>query len=170
MKNNIVLIGFMGVGKGSLARELVRETDMFAIDSDDLIESLENRKIKNIFENEGEPYFRNLEQKCANWLADSVDNSIVSVGGGFYKVNNLKSIGKVIYLHSSFDGILNKILNAPNAKKKLKKRPLFKTPEQARELYNLRISDYRAIADKIINVEDKPLSKVLREVLEFMGR
>ena len=44
--NNIILIGFMGVGKGSVAREIVKNSDYIAIDTDDLIESIENKKIK----------------------------------------------------------------------------------------------------------------------------
>lgn len=60
---NIILIGFMGVGKGSVAREVVNNSEYIAIDTDDLIESMQNRKIKNIFHDEGEPYFRNLEKK-----------------------------------------------------------------------------------------------------------
>ena len=168
MKSNIILIGFMGVGKGSLARAIVKKTGMFAIDTDDLIESLENRKIKNIFAQDGEAYFRDLEQKSAKWLNESVDNTIISVGGGFYKVDNLKNIGKIIYLHSSFEAILNKIVNAPNAKKKLKKRPLFKTPEQAKKLYNSRIDSYKSIADKTIIVENKSTEQILKEVLKFI--
>ena len=45
-KNNIILIGFMGVGKGTVARALVKKSDMFAIDTDDLIESMETEKSK----------------------------------------------------------------------------------------------------------------------------
>ncbi len=49
-KNNIILIGFMGVGKGTVARAMVKESSMYAIDNtDDLIESMENRAIKKIF-------------------------------------------------------------------------------------------------------------------------
>ena len=46
--NNIILIGFMGVGKGSVAREVIKHSDYIAMDTDDLIESMENRRIKNI--------------------------------------------------------------------------------------------------------------------------
>ncbi len=82
---NIILIGFMGVGKGTVARALAKESDIFAIDSDDLIESLENRKIKEIFEVEGEKYFRKLEAKTAKWLEKSVKNSIISMEEAFIK-------------------------------------------------------------------------------------
>ncbi len=62
-KDNIILIGFMGVGKGTVARALVKESSYFAIDTDDLIESIDNRKVKKIFEEDGEVYFRSLEKK-----------------------------------------------------------------------------------------------------------
>lgn len=87
---NIVLIGFMGVGKGSIAREVLKHSDYIAIDTDDLIESMSNKKIKNIFKHEGEAYFRKLEKNISLWLENSVQNTLVSTGGGFYKVENLK--------------------------------------------------------------------------------
>ncbi|MEA1923122.1 MAG: shikimate kinase [Pseudomonadota bacterium] len=137
--NNILLIGFMGVGKGKLARELARQTDYFAIDTDDLIESLENRTIRNIFKEKGEAYFRNLEQKVADWLAHSVKNTVISTGGGFIGVDNLNDIGRVIYLQSDFNTISEKIMGSPRAKKKIKKRPLFQDRDKAEKLFKSRL-------------------------------
>ncbi len=131
-ENNIILIGFMGVGKGRLARELATKTDFIALDTDDLIESLENCKIKKIFSKEGEPYFRNIEQKVANWLELHVSNAIISTGGGFFAVENLQRIGTTFFLKSDFDTILREMLEHPKAKKKIKKRPLFQDVEKAK--------------------------------------
>ncbi|WP_275896798.1 shikimate kinase, partial [Campylobacter fetus] len=47
------MIGFMGVGKGTIARALAEKLGVFAIDGDDMIESYANKKIKKIFEDEG---------------------------------------------------------------------------------------------------------------------
>ena len=164
-KNNIILIGFMGVGKGTVARALVKKSNMFAIDTDDLIESMENRKIKKIFEIEGEPYFRALEKKTALWLQKSVNNTIISTGGGFYKQENINKIGKVVYLKSSFQGILDRINNAPNAANKLKKRPLLQNMEEAIKLYNLRASEYEKVAHIVVDVEKKDLKDIVKEIL-----
>ena len=82
---NIVFIGFMGVGKGTIARALIQKTKRFGLDTDDLIESMENRKIKAIFEADGEAYFRKLEKKTAKWLEKNVKNAIISTGGGFFQ-------------------------------------------------------------------------------------
>lgn len=164
-KNNIILIGFMGVGKGTVARALVKASDYFAIDTDDLIESIENRRVKKIFEEEGEPYFRSLEKRCALWLEKSVDNTIISTGGGFFRQENIHTIGTIIYLESSFDGILNRIHSAPNAKAKLKKRPLLSNLEEAKKLYNQRIEDYKKVSDITVNVENKDLNLIVEEIL-----
>ena len=164
-KSNIILIGFMGVGKGTVARALVKKSGMFAIDTDDLIESMENRKIKKIFEEEGEPYFRALEKKTALWLENSVKNTIISTGGGFYKQENIKKIGKVVYLKSSFQGILDRINNSPNAESKLKKRPLLQNMEEALKLYNSRVKEYEKVAKIVIDVENKDIKDIVKEIL-----
>lgn len=164
-KNNIILIGFMGVGKGTVARALVKKSNMFAIDTDDLIESMENRRIKKIFEVEGEPYFRALEKKTALWLEKSVNNTIISTGGGFYKQENINKIGKVVYLKSSFQGILDRINAAPNAANKLKKRPLLQNMEEAMKLYDLRSKEYEKVAKIIVDVENKDIKDIVKEIL-----
>ncbi|MCR1814833.1 shikimate kinase [Aliarcobacter butzleri] len=164
-KKNIILIGFMGVGKGTVARALVKKTDMFAIDTDDLIESMENRKIKKIFEDEGEAYFRNLEKKTALWLEKNVSNTIISTGGGFYKQENLNKIGKVVYLKSSFQGILDRINEAPNAQNKLKKRPLLQNIEEAIKLYDSRVKEYEKVAKIVVDVEKKDIKDIIKEIL-----
>ena len=164
-KNNIILIGFMGVGKGTVARALVKKSNMFAIDTDDLIESMENRKIKKIFEVEGEPYFRALEKKTALWLEESVRDTIISTGGGFYKQENINKIGKVVYLKSSFQGILDRINAAPNAVNKLKKRPLLQNLEEAMKLYDLRAKEYEKVAKIVVDVENKDIKDIVKEIL-----
>jgi len=167
---NIILIGFMGVGKGTVARAYAKEYNAFCIDTDDLIESMENQKIKDIFNTEGEEYFRELEQKCAKWLSLSVKNSIISTGGGFFKVKDLKKIGPVILLDSSFDAILKRIVEHPNAQKKLAKRPLFQDPKEAKKLYKERVKEYKKVADIIINVENKAPNNIAKEIYKVVGK
>ena len=165
-KNNLILIGFMGVGKGTVARKLVSKSNMFSIDTDDLIESLEKRKIKDIFKQNDEKYFRNLEKKCASWLYTSVDNTIISTGGGFYKVDNLKEIGTVVYLQSSFEGIMNRIANSANAIKKFKKRPLLQDVQEAKKIFYSRIEQYENISDVIISVENRDIEDIVNDIIK----
>ena len=165
-KNNIILIGFMGVGKGSIARELVKISDFIAIDTDDLIESMENKTIKKVFADNGEEYFRNLEKKVAIWLESSIKNTLISTGGGFYKQKNIKKIGTIVLLDSPFDNIINRIKAHPNAVKKLKKRPLLSDLDKAKELYNERRPEYLALADVVIDVTNKSAIDCAKELLK----
>ena len=163
---NIILIGFMGVGKGSVAREVTKHSHYVAIDTDDLIESMENRKIKAIFEDEGEEYFRKLEKNVAKWLENSVKNTLISTGGGFYKQTNLKKIGIIVLLDSPFDAIIKRIKAHPNAMKKLKKRPLLADLKKAKELYKLRRPEYLKLADIVVDVTDKSAELCAKELLK----
>ncbi|QOY51538.1 shikimate kinase [Candidatus Sulfurimonas baltica] len=163
---NIILIGFMGVGKGSVAREVVKNSDYIAIDTDDLIESMENKSIKKVFADDGEEYFRALEYKLSKWLESSVQNTLISTGGGFYKQKNLKEIGIVVFLNSPFDKILKRIKAHPNSASKLKKRPLLADMKKAKELYNERLPEYLALADVVIDVTNKSAMDCSKEILK----
>ena len=63
LKKNIVLIGFMGTGKTSVGKILAKRLSRGLMDIDAMIEERERRRIREIFEKEGEAYFRELEKK-----------------------------------------------------------------------------------------------------------
>ena len=167
MKNNIIIIGFMGVGKGTIAREYNKKYNTYIIDTDDLIESKENRLVKKIFKKFGEKYFRKQEQNTANWIENCVDNTLISCGGGFYKVDNINKLGKVVLLDASFEWIHNRLKNAKNAKSKLAKRPLFNNIDEAKKLYNNRVQEYKKVADIIIDVENLTLNEQLEKIYDI---
>jgi len=166
VKENIVLIGFMGVGKGRTARSLAEQTGLFALDCDDLIESYANKRIRTIFSEDGEPAFRELEKKAARWLEKNVYSSVISTGGGFVNVPNIKAIGTVVYLHSDFDSIITSIKAHPNAEKKIKKRPLLQNIAAARKLYDTRLPIYRRVADVEVFMAERPVARVAEEITE----
>jgi shikimate kinase len=170
MTDNILLIGFMGVGKGRTARALAAESGCFALDTDDLIESFVKMKIRTLFAQQGEPAFRKIEQQVADWLEGHVSGTIVSTGGGFYMVNNLKQVGRVVYLHSTLKGILATLNKHPNAAQKIKKRPLLQDMDKARALYQLRLPLYRELADYEVNVEGRRTSEVVAEIRSLLVR
>ena len=163
--NNIILIGFMGVGKGRTARALAEKTGLYTVDTDDLIETMVKMKIRDIFAIHGEPRFRELEQRTADWLRKNVRNTIVSTGGGFYQVRKLRKLGLVIYLHSSVEAIFEAIMQHPKARKKIKKRPLLQDLDQAGKLYASRLPAYRKVAHLEIDVQDRDLREVADQIM-----
>ncbi|MDQ7084785.1 MAG: shikimate kinase [Sulfurovum sp.] len=161
MKNNIILIGFMGVGKGTTARAFSKKYGAFILDTDDLIESKENAEVKKVFAKKGEAYFRQQEQATADWIESSVQGTFISCGGGFYKVDNLKKLGTVVLLDASFEWIHTRLKTAKNSKSKLAKRPLFAQEAEAKKLYKERESMYKKLADVVVDVEHLSMDEQL---------
>ena len=161
---NIVLIGFMGVGKGTVARALAAQSGMFALDCDDMIESYANKKIGQIFKEQGEQSFRKMEAGLAKFLEKSVRCAVISTGGGFYAVKNLNKIGTVVYLKLSFEGIIERLKNSENAEKKFAKRPLLADLQKAAALHAQRDGAYEKKADIVIDVENKSVKKIVKEI------
>ncbi len=163
--NNIVLIGFMGSGKSSCGRLLAKELNWYFLDSDDLIESFENRKIRTIFKDSGETYFREKEMECASFLSTNVKKSVISTGGGFpLFVKNIREIGKIIYLHVPFHTIIQR-LNADE----LSKRPLFDDIDRAMELYEIRHEIYKKSSDIYIEADDE-IERVVKKIVKKLSK
>ncbi|HIE36276.1 MAG TPA: shikimate kinase [Candidatus Omnitrophica bacterium] len=78
---NIYLVGFMGTGKTTVGKILAEKLNKEFVEMDDVIEERESRSIVDIFAQNGEPYFRNLEKQLLKELAKESD-LIVSCGGG----------------------------------------------------------------------------------------
>ena len=154
----------MGVGKGTTARAFTKKYGTYIIDTDDLIETKENKEVKKIFAKRGEAYFREKEQETADWIEKCVTGTLISCGGGFYKVNNLKKLRTVVLLDASFDWIHNRLKTAKNSESKLAKRPLFSQEEEARKLYEEREKAYKKVADVIIDVENLTLDEQLEKI------
>ena len=79
---NIVLTGFMASGKTTVGKKIANKLNLIFYDTDKIIEEQEGKTISQIFEDSGEKYFRELENKLAIALK-SVENAVIATGGGF---------------------------------------------------------------------------------------
>jgi len=143
---NILLIGFSGVGKSKTSRVLAKKLDTYYLDTDDLIETYEDRKIKDIFEINGEDYFRKLEEDVSIHIRQNITNTVIACGGGlpiFFK--DIQALGIVIYLKASFDEIVKAIPQS-----ELDKRVIYKDMTKAKEIFLYRSEIYKQNADYVI--------------------
>lgn len=161
---NIILIGFMGCGKSSVGKKLADRLCYCFCDTDRVIERDNKRSISEIFETEGEEYFRELETKTVKQLIDSVNNCIISVGGGLpIKDGNselLKKLGTVIYLKLTKDTIIQRLEYD-------KTRPLLAGNDREEKIEKLllyREPIYLSTADIIVEVDDKDFEQILDEI------
>ena len=99
---HIILIGFMGSGKSTMGRLIANKFQYAFVDTDHYIEKKEGRKISEIFTDDGEEYFRNLETEVLKELLDSEEKKVLALGGGTpLRAENrelLKKNGNVIFL------------------------------------------------------------------------
>ena len=108
----------MGAGKTTVGMELAKKLNYKLIDTDHSIENDQSRKIKDIFSEDGELFFRNLETLKLKELIN-VENAIISTGGGIILKDENRSILNnlfTIYLKADFENIFNK--NPPLRTKK----------------------------------------------------
>lgn len=157
---NIYLIGMPGCGKTTLGKRLARETNYKFIDLDSYIEKKEKKKISDIFKDNGEDYFRELESKALLSFKNK-DNVIISTGGGIIKNKANKNLmnGLCVYLSVPV-GILEE-----RTSKSKTVRPLLKTKTIV-ELYNERKDLYDYFKDiEVLNVNlDDAISQILKEI------
>lgn len=115
----IYLIGFMGVGKSTIARKLSEQLNISYLDTDHKIESQQKNSISNIFKINGEIYFRKLETTLLHQLKNK---QVISCGGGMPLFNNnmeyITNTGVSIYLKASAEFLFSRLRNEK------KKRPL----------------------------------------------
>ena len=120
LKKNLVFLGMMGSGKSSVGFLVSKKLNVKFIDIDNIIENKTGMKISNIFQEKGENYFRNLEEKTTLKFLKTT-NAVISLGGGGFI--NQKIRNEVLTNHFSFwlnwDSkiIIKKIKNS-------KKRPI----------------------------------------------
>jgi shikimate kinase len=78
----IILLGYMGCGKSTIANRLSKITAIPYVDLDKSIEQRTNLSINEIFEKHGEIYFRKLEREVLIDLLNTPDDLIIGLGGG----------------------------------------------------------------------------------------
>lgn len=164
--NNIILVGFMAVGKTTVGRLLAKRLDFKFLDTDLLIEENEGMSIPRIFESKGEGYFRKKESELLDQLKGS-GGTIISTGGGMAVSEDnrrkLKDLGRVIYLEASPDWIL-KNLHRSNILRPLlsnEKDPICKI----RQLLDLRRQYYEKASDIKVPVDYRSLDEIVNNII-----
>ncbi len=164
---NIALYGFMGVGKSTTGAHLARSLGYEFIDMDAEIERREGKTILEIFRDDGEPKFRELERDLVTDLSKRED-TVIGCGGGalvdLVNAEKLRETSTLVYLTASVDTILERtgrrntrpLLNVENPREKVE------------ELLGMRRTIYERWAEITINTTGKTQSQVAEEIREKM--
>ena len=159
---NIYLIGMMGTGKTTVGKLLAKELSYRFFDTDELIEAVAGKTIPNIFAEEGEGNFRDLESKVLNEVSAYVRCAIATGGGIIQRQMNWSYLrqGLIIWLDTDLS-IIQKRLDTDTDSS----RPL---ASQLESLWELRRPLY-AQADLHIQVENQQTpEELVNQIIELM--
>lgn len=163
-RRNIFLIGFMGAGKSTVARELKREYGMHLIEMDEQIEAQERMTVSKIFAVHGEEYFRQLETDLLKGLQKKA-NTVVSCGGGVpmrsCNVEAMRRSGRIIYLSARPETIYERVRHSHN-------RPLLEgnmNVAYITELMEKRLPKYLEAADITVSTDGCGVKDICKEIL-----
>jgi shikimate kinase len=162
---NIILVGFMGTGKTTIATAVANRLKMRYVSTDNLIEKKENRTINEIFQKSGEDYFRGVESAVIRDVS-CMEGLVVDTGGGAVireeNMAYMKSGGIVICLTADEETIMGRT-------KKYKHRPLLNVEDPKRKISDLlaKRAPFYAKADHTIDTGKLTAKQVVDKVVEI---
>ncbi len=145
MNQPIIITGFMGSGKTTVAEALARILNCRAVDLDQLITASERRTPKEIIDQDGESAFREIETRLLREVLEQDSARVIALGGGTWTPQgNRELIAEhncfTAWLDAPFELCWQRITVADN------ERPLARSEEQARSLYEERRHVYQLAA------------------------
>ncbi len=161
--HNLALIGFMGTGKSSVGRMVAETLHFTFLDTDHVIEARAGKPVKDIFQQDGEPAFRDWEKRIVDELSRR-DKTVISTGGGLpanpANLTSLKTHALVVCLWATPETIAARCSGHDH-------RPLLNESDplaKIRELLAVRGPFYRQ-ADVLVNTEQRSLREVSLQVI-----
>ncbi len=166
---HLVLVGMMGVGKSTVGRALAGRLDRPMFDSDEMIEAITGRTVREIWVADGEPAFRALETDVLLDALRSEEPSVIAAAGGVVlsETNRraLQSGGvHVVWLSADVSVLLERVRSAGH-------RPLLDDDPEAtlRRLFDERAPLYQEVSDSIVSVDNRSINDVTKAVLRCAG-
>lgn len=161
----ITLIGMPGAGKTCIGKTLASKSKIKLIDSDKLIESIYQKKLQVLIDEEGIEAFRRIEEETLLGL-DPDEDIILSTGGSaVYSEKAMRYLGekgKIIYLYCSYRTVKDRLGDFS------KRGVVLKPGQDLLGLYNERVPLYEKFADYTLNCDGRAYKKYQTDALELV--
>lgn len=175
MTTKITLIGYRATGKSTVAKRLSERLGVPTVDTDAAIESRAGKTIAQIFAEDGEPSFRELEAQVVAEFLESSEPLIVATGGGAPLREETRSAMKarsvVFWLTASVDTIARRM--AGDAETSSRRPSLTGSNSPVCEIASVletREPIYREAATYVVDTENKSVEAVVDEICALMER
>lgn len=166
--NNIILIGFSTTGKSVVGQEVAKQLGWELVDTDEEIVKLTGKNIVQIFAEEGEEHFRNMERQVLAKACKGERTAVAAGGGAILDPENRELMmkrGMIVCLEATPETIYQRLLKDTTASGPL--RPLLNVPDPLERIHRLKEyrQPYYAIADWTVHTDNLTLSEVCQEVV-----
>lgn len=161
-KENIILIGMPGSGKSTCGVLAAKALLKNFFDTDLLFQGLEEKKLQDIIDDDGIEYFLSAEERAI--LSLDINATVVATGGSVVysdkSMEHLKKSGKVIYLHLSYDTMVDRIKNITT------RGVVVKEGDSLEDMYNERLPMYQKWADVVINCDNNTVEQTVEKIVK----
>jgi shikimate kinase len=165
---NIVLIGYRGTGKSSVARLLAARTKWPIVSTDLEIIKKAGMPVPDIIRKRGWDYFRDVESEICKQVGKK-DRTIIDTGGGAVlrkeNVESLRQRGRMFWLTAEVTTVMERIKNNSDRPSLTGKKSYV---EEVEEVLNERLPLYKAAADHMIPTDDRTIEEVANEIQQKM--
>lgn len=161
---NIVFIGMPASGKSTVGVVVAKRLGYKFVDTDLVIQEVEKRLLKEIIAEEGNEGFLRIEDRVNAEIQE--ERAVISPGGSVVYCENAmrhyKETGIIVYLHTSYETINNRLHNAKN------RGVVLKDGQTLKDLYEERSALFERYADLTISEEGRDLEETIEEVLRVL--
>ena len=161
---NIVFIGMPASGKSTVGVVVAKRLGYKFVDTDLVIQEVEKRLLKEIIAEEGNEGYLRIEDRVNAEIQE--ERAVISPGGSVVYCENAmrhyKETGMIVYLHTSYETISNRLHNAKN------RGVVLKDGQTLKDLYEERTALFERYADLTISEEGRDLEETIEEVLRVL--
>ncbi|MGG5601204.1 shikimate kinase [Myroides sp. DF42-4-2] len=165
----IIILGYMGAGKSTIAQQLAQQLNLPYYDLDHEIEKQQQKKISALFAEKGEVFFRKIEHQVLHQLLNKEEKAIISLGGGTPCYANNHEVLQWEHVHSFYLKASIATL-AERLEKEKEHRPMLQINTDdtletfiAKHLFDRSYFYYQA--KHIVVVDDKSVTQIVDELV-----
>jgi shikimate kinase len=169
---NVVLIGYRGSGKSTVGRALARRLGWAFVDTDALIEERTGQTIREIFADQAEQGFRDLETQVVAEVS-RLDRHVISTGGGAIlrpvNVETLRACGKLVYLTAPPELLWKRIFDDVHRHTTRLRMDPDRGLQEVRQALAEREPLYAAASDCEVDTADRDVDSIVGRILTRTG-
>lgn len=180
IEKNLFLIGYRGTGKTTLGKIVSKKLNKNFVDTDDLIVEIAGKSIPEIFQNDGEEKFREIETNALK-IASQKDNCVIACGGGIIvKQRNFEFLKKgIVCLLSASEDTIYKIIhkdqNRPSLTGKDPKTEIHEVLEKRMPLYKkaadfeVSTTNFAKTQEEYDILNEEKTNEIIKKYLEIIN-